>query len=199
MSDKSIPTQCITPEFRVSYPAVFQAKLNKLSGKTQYSLVALFKKGEDLSKLEAAAKAACKKKWGDDPKKWPKKLRSPFRDQAEREREGEDGEKFMPDGYEKGAKFLTLTTTQQPGIVDQKRQPILDAEKFYAGCWARASVNAGAYDTAGNQGVAFYLNNLQLVRDDDPFSGRRKAEEEFAAIEVADSADASEVDNPFAD
>lgn len=185
MSQKSI----ITPVFRVSYPNVFRPKLNQLSKKEEYSLVALFKVGEDLSKLKAAAHAAIVAKWGEDQKKWPRKngvnaIRSPFRDQAEREKELEDGRKQMPDGYVKGAFFLTLKCYRQPGIVDQKREPIIDETQFYAGCWARAELAAFAYETAGNYGVSFWLNNLQKAKDDEPFSGRRKAEDAFEAIEM---------------
>lgn len=185
----------ITAEFRASYPNVFVPKLNKLSGKEEYNLVALFPEKANLDNLKAATKEAIEKKWGPDPKKWPKKLRSPFRDQAEREKELEDGTKVMPDGHVKGAIFLNLKSSRMPGIIDKDRKPILDAEEFYAGCWARASVSCYAYDTAGNQGVSFGLTNLQKVRDGEPLSGRPKAEDEFAAIEGADS---SEVDDPFA-
>ena len=56
-----------------------------------------------------------------------------------------------------------------------------------------------AYEKMGNAGVSIGLNNLQLVRDGEPFSGRRKAEEAFSAIEGADGEkDASQIDDPFA-
>lgn len=171
----------VTPEFRVSYPAVFVPKKNDMNGKMEYSLVALFPLGADLSKLQKAAMDAAVGAFGPDKTKWPPNLRSPFRDQKERAKIV-DGKEIMPDGYVAGAKFLTLKTTNKPGVVDQNLQPILDAEKFYAGCWARADVAAQAYDQKGNRGISFYLNNVQLVRDDDPFSGRRKAEEAFAPI-----------------
>lgn len=183
----------ITPEFRVSYPSVFTPKLNQLNGKEEYSMVALFKKGEDLSALKEAAQAAVIEKWGPDKKKWPTLMRSPFRDQGEREQTNDNGDKYLPDGYERGAIFLTLRSKQQPGLVDQKRKPIIDETEFYPGCWARASVSCYAYDMAGNRGVAFGLTNIQKVRDGEPFSGRPKAEDEFTAIEGA-----SDVDDPFA-
>lgn len=177
----------ITPEFRVSFPNVFQAKLNDLSGKEEYSLVALFPKGADLTVLKEMAQAAAKAKW---PKGLPANFRSPFRKQDEREKVNEEnGEKYMPDGYVKGAIFMNLKSQRQPGIVDQNRQPIISAEDFYAGCWARASITCYAYDQKGNRGVSFGLSNLQKVRDGEPFSGRRKAEDEFSAIEGATDAE----------
>ena len=66
-----------TPKFRVSYPNVFEAKKNDLTGKMEYSIVALFKKGENLDALKKAVTDEIEKKLGPDKSKWPKNLRSP--------------------------------------------------------------------------------------------------------------------------
>ena len=203
MSTEKESLNKITPEFRVSYPNVFEPKENTLSKKLEYSVVALFKPGEKLEDLRKAVTAACKKKWGEDPKRWPKKLMSPFRDQGEREKETDDG-MVMPDGYVTGATFCNLRSTRQPGIIDQKKKPITDPTKFYAGCWARADVFVNAWEYREKNvlikaGVSLMLNNLQLVRDDDAFSGKRKAESAFEAIDMPeDSETASEDFDPFA-
>lgn len=173
----------VTPAFRVSYPSVFQARKNELSGNDEFSLVALFKKGEDLSKLKAAAHEAIVAKWGADKAKWPQNLRNPFRDQAERAKDGN-----LPLGYEAGAIFLNLKSKQRPGIVDEKMEPILEPSQFYAGCWARASVNAYAYDQKGNRGVSFGLANLQKTGDGDPLGGRTRPEDDFEPVGGAASA-----------
>lgn len=168
----------MTPEFRVSFPNVFrpQAPLQE-GGTPKYGLTMLFKKGEDLSKLKAAAKAAAEEKWGADQAKWPKNLRQPFRDQGEKDFEG----------YEDGAVFVSATSKQKPGLVDAQVQPILDEAEFYPGCYARATVRAFAYDAAGNRGVAFGLQNIQKLRDGDPLGGRTKPENDFAPVETADA------------
>lgn len=173
----------MTPKFRVSYPNVFKPRLNTMSKKEEFSLTALFPKDADLTVLKDAMKKAIVDKWGADEKKWPKRLRSPFRDQGEREKELDDGSKALPDGYVKGAKFLNLKCYKKPGVIDQSKNDIISPADFYPGCWARATVAAFAYDTAGNQGVSFWLNNIQKVAEGEPFSGRPKAEDEFAAIE----------------
>lgn len=167
----------ITPEFRVSYPNVFTPKMNTLSKKEEYSIVALFPKGADLSKLEAVAREAIEEKWGPDKAKWPKNMKTPFRLQDDKEKDG-----VMPAGHEKGLVFMNLKSKQRPGLVDRKRQPIIDSSEFYAGCYAIASVSCYAYDEAGNRGVAFGLVNLQKTREGEPLSGRPKAETEFQAI-----------------
>lgn len=171
-----------TPVFVSSYPKLFKPELNKLNNKNEYSVVALFKKGEDLSNLKKAAEEVLIENLGADKTKWPKNLKSPFRDQADKEKEG-----VMPAGHEKGAVFLTLKTTQKPGVVDSNVQPIIDEAEFYAGCHAIASVRAGYYDHAGNKGVAFYLQNIQKVKDGEPLSGRAKAETEFAPVAGSES------------
>lgn len=166
-------TKVITPEFRVSFPNVFRTAkpMAGATGDPKYGLTALFKKGEDISALKAAAEEACIEKWG--PKdKWPKNLRSPFRDAGEKE--------F--DGYVEGAIFINATSKQRPGLVDANMNDIIDETEFYAGCYARASINAFAYDTAGNRGVAFGLNNVQKLRDGEPLGGRTRPEDDFEPV-----------------
>ena len=159
----------MTPEFRVSFPAVFKPKRQKgdATSEPKYGLTMLFPKGADLSKLKRAAEEAVKEKWGDKP---PKNLRSPFRDQGEKEYEG----------YVEGAVFVSASSKQKPGLVDRQRQDIIDETEFYPGCYARATLRAFAYDNNGNKGVAFGLNNVQKLRDGDPLGGRTRAQDDFA-------------------
>ena len=178
-----------TPEFRVAFPAVFQPKRNDLSKKDEFSVVALFPKGADLSGLEKAAKEALEAKFGADKSKWPgdiAKYRSPFRDQGDREKvDKQTGKRTLPQGYEKGSIYLTLRSAQRPGVVDNKMEEIIDTSDFYGGCWARASTNAYAYDQKGNRGVSFGLGNLQKLRDGDAFGNRTKAQDDFTAVEAS--------------
>lgn len=170
-----------TPKFRVSYPKVFKAERNKLSGQDEYSVVALFPKGADLTVLKAAAQAAIEKKWGPDKSKWPTNLKSPFRDQAEKAKL-DNGKKTLPAGHEEGAIFMNLKSKKKPAVVDRNVQDILVESDFYGGCWAVASVNAYAYDQAGNRGVSFGLGNIQKVGEGDSFAGRTTPEQDFAPI-----------------
>lgn len=177
-------SNAVTPVFRVSYPNLFTARKNDLNGKDEFSVVALFKKGEDLSSLKKLAEAACIKKWGADKSAWPKNIRTPFRDQGERAKDGK-----MPSGYEEGAIFINFKSTVRPGLVDQQVQEVLESSKFYSGCFAKASVNAFAYDQKGNRGVSFGLSHVQFVADGETLSGRPKVQDAFAPIsEDAESA-----------
>lgn len=171
----------MTPTFRASYPKLFKPELNDLNGKMEYSVVALFKKGEDLSKLKKAAEECLIEKLGADKTKWPKSLKSPFRDQSEREKEGK-----LPDGHVAGAIFLTLKSTYKPGVVNQNVEAIIDESEMYAGCNCRATVRPYYYDQKGNKGVAFGLQNLQKVSDGDPLGGSKAhASDEFAPLETS--------------
>ena len=48
---------------------------------------------------------------------------------------------------------------------DSHGKPILDPARVYAGIWCRAEVNLFSYDTDGNRGVSFGLNNFQRLAD----------------------------------
>lgn len=172
----------ITPEFRVSYPNVFKARYNDLSNKEEFSVVAVFPKGADLSKLKAAVEKAIVDKWGEDPKKHPKNLRLPFKNHEDRMKENAKGEEYLPAPFEEGGLYLNLKSNEKPQVVDKDVEPILDSSEFYAGCWAKASVGVYAYDHKVNKGVAIGLNHLQKVRDDEPLGGKTTAEMDFVPI-----------------
>lgn len=178
----------LTPMFRVSYPNIFKPKYNKLNNKNEFSVEAVFPKDADLTALKEAAKAALVEKFGADQTKWPKdkdgksRLKSPFKDQGDKVKDG-----VLPEHYTKGAIFLTLKSTQRPGLVDATKQDIIDESEFYAGCYARAYVTVYAYDQAGNVGVNFGLQHLQKMKDGDPLGSRIKVEDAFAPVETEGS------------
>lgn len=161
----------LTPKFRVSFPTVFVPRAAMDGAEVKYSITMLFPKDADLSRLKAIAKQAATEKWGD---KIPKDLRSPFR----------DGDTKELDGYA-GMIFVAASSKMKPGLVNGNREPIIDSGEFYAGCYARATVNAYAYDRNGNKGVAFGLQNIQKLGEGTPFSGRTKPEEDFDAVSEA--------------
>jgi hypothetical protein len=172
--------KCTTPKFRVSFPQVFSPKSFE-GQEPKYSLTMLFPKNADLKELKRAAGNAIKEKWGADKAKWPKNLRMPFRD---------GDEKAGVKGYE-NCVFVSASSKQKPGVVNQNVEEIIDQNDFYAGCFARATLIAFAYDTAGNRGVSFALQNVQKLGDGERLGGRRDASSDFDAVE-----DQSESENP---
>jgi len=171
-------TTVVTPEFRASFPAVFAPRAIDPTQEAKYSIVMLFPKATNINALKLLVKEALIAKWGGDQTKYPKGLRLPFRDGDTMDKE-----------ETKGMVVCSATSKQKPGVVDQKVQPILEPSEFYGGCWARATVTAFAYDKAGNKGVALGLRNVQKVKDDTPFSGRNKPEDDFDAIPMPGGAE----------
>jgi hypothetical protein len=176
MSDITIEDKKVkTPKFRVSFPKLVKPEGYK-GGEPKYSITMLFPKETDLSSLKKAALAAATEKWGEKAQAMikAKKLKLPFR----------DGSAEKPDmqGYP-GTIFVTASAKESnpPGCIDKDRERINPSE-LYAGCYARASLIAFAYDT-GNKGVSFSLQNLQKLGDGKKFSGKKAAEEEFDAVE----------------
>jgi hypothetical protein len=173
--------KCVTPEFRVSYPAVFKPKSYK-DQEPKYSLVMIFDKATDLTKLRTAVRNAIVEQFGEDKTRWPTRvvngkrelaLRMPFRD---------GGDRPDTEGYGEDKIFVSASSKAQPGLVNARLDKIISEQEFYAGCWARAELIAFYYDTNGNKGVSFSLQNIQKIRDDKPFSGRKAAEDVFEVV-----------------
>lgn len=161
-----------TPRFRVSFPNLFTARAAPGGGEPKYSLSMLFPPGTDLSELKKAAAAVVTEKFGPDASKYPAKLKTPFIDQG-----GYDYE-----GYEKGAILIRATSKQKPGLVDKNVKPIIDESEVYPGCYAIATVRPFYYDSNGNKGVSFGLQNVQIVADGEPIGGRARPEKEFEPV-----------------
>lgn len=181
------PTQIMTPKGRVSFPSVFTPRkpLNP-ADEPKYGLTLLFDLKDPevkagLEKMKEFVISVATAKWGPDKTKWPKGLRMPFRDGKEKDFEG----------YGDGIIFVAASSKQKPGIVypwagtDGKPAPLTNPGDFYAGCFARATLSAYAYDKGGNRGVAFGLRNVQKLSDGEAFSGKTAAENDFDPIETA--------------
>lgn len=174
-------TQALTPKARLAFPALFEAK--SFNGQpAKFSAVLVFDKEAqqtaEFQNLKKAAAAAAKEKFGD---KLPKNLRNPFR--AGSEKEGTAG-------FDDDCVFITVSSKKQPKVVDRKKVdgkfPIItDEDKLYPGCYVRASLNAFAYDTSGNKGVSFGLNNVQFLSDGERIAsgGGRNPDAEFDDVE----------------
>ncbi|MEE9366991.1 MAG: DUF2815 family protein [Dehalococcoidales bacterium] len=173
MAGKTKMNKITTLEFRASFPNLFEA-VSFNNGKPKFSVVMIFPKSTDLGPLKAAARVAAQAFW---PNGLPSNLRSPFRDGSE---------KVDWEGFGSETIFITASTLRKPGVVDRQLNHIIEPDKFYAGCYARATINAFAYDQAGNKGVSFGLLNVQFLRDGDSLAGGTKAEDDFEAVEGDD-------------
>ncbi|HEX3141363.1 MAG TPA: ssDNA-binding protein [Rhizobacter sp.] len=174
----------LTPEFRGAFVQVFKATGMKgqPDAAKKYSVRAAFLPGTDLSEMKKQAQLAASEKWGNAI---PKTMRSPFRKNEELD--------TPVAGIPDDAIVMTFSASEdrRPGVVDAKLQDIIDDAECYSGAWYRAQVRAFAYDTSGNKGVSFGLQNLQKLREGEPLGGRLPASKAFTAVESpAGSADA---------
>jgi hypothetical protein len=180
-------TRGISPVGRVSYQHVFQPQANQEdpSKPKKFSVVLIFDPEnmdeadkEAYAAMKAAAEIALAAKF---PKKRPLEMKNPFRDGNVKEGKPEFENKI----------FVTFSTQENadpdlnPKVVGPNNKRISqESGDFYSGCYARVSYNASAFDhEKGNKGVAFYLNNIQKVRDGDKLTSRTAAEDEFEAVE----------------
>ncbi len=174
----------VTPEFRAAFISVFRATSMKntdgTTSKPKYSIRAAFPPTAKLDALKKEAQAAAVEKWGD---KLPKTLRNPFRLNEELEAP------IVGIGDDWIIMSFSANEDRRPGVVDAKLQDIIDDADVYSGAWYRCQVRAFAYDTAGNKGVSFGLQNVQKLRDDDPLgNGRIPASKAFEPVDVPASA-----------
>lgn len=190
-------SRLLTPRFRVSFPQVFE-KASYNNGTPRFSLTGLFYP-KLFTENENAKWAAIKKQLGvvcmDFFKKDVKTMKEdrtfkiPFHKGNEKDYEGY-GDPDM-------VFFSMANSKRRPQILDVNGQPITseNSEEFYAGCWARASVNPYAFNNIG-KGLAIGLGNIQKLGDDKSFEGFTNAEDDFGddAVEGFDTGDGDDDD-----
>lgn len=174
----------ITPEARLSYPQFWEPKKAPGASEAKYGCTLIFARGADISKLKVAAVAAARETWDAKADDMIRKglLKMPFLN-------GGDPKWADNPGYGEGTVFIRPTSKERPGVVDRKVQPIMDKAEIYPGCYVMASVRAFTYDTNGNRGVSFGLQNVQKVRDGDPLGGRSRPTDDFAPMDDAEMND----------
>lgn len=194
-------TRNITPKCTLSYPHLDVAQEPQDGkGKAKFSAAFVFAPGSDLTTLNASAVDAAIARFGKKIKVGSAEfsieeafakgiLRTPFRRDAEAK------------GYPADSVFINARSEQQPGCVylnpaagtDRPERIPTDKIKsvLYPGAIVRASLTAFAYDSQGNKGVSFALNNVQKIADGDRLDSRVSAESEFDADLNAAPADLS--------
>jgi hypothetical protein len=180
----------VTPEFRVSYPALFTPALpmgETDEKKAKYGVTMLFAPGTDISALKTLARNAAIAKWGPDNTKWPVFKHSIFRSG------GEIGKKDVP-GYGPGVIFAQAKSSSYnkktgqkmlaPGVVSPDCKIIIDPSEVYGGCYGKAKISAFAYSNQGNNGISFGLISFQKTKDGERFGNKSNPENDFDAIDT---------------
>lgn len=186
-------TRVITPIGILSYPHFDKPQTpTKPNQQAKYSGTLVFdaaaQKTPQFAAMQEAVIEAATEKFGAQIKVGGKtidiaqaflieELKNPFRKDAVRK------------GYAEGSVFINCRTQDQPQLIDGNKTLITDAQMirtlFYPGSKARFSVTAFGYDTEGNRGVSFALNNVQWAGHGDRLDTRKAAVDEFDALDVA--------------
>lgn len=188
-------TKVITPLAILSYPWLAEPQKGKAGKADKYSatlvispaLLALPGEQARYDAMKAAAMAAGNKKFGDQFVKLAKG--EGFKIGFRKDWEAKE--------YPENSVFVNARSNTQPGFVfayagaDGKPAvvPAADVKKvFYAGAIVRASLNAFGFDTEGNKGISWGLNNIQFVRDGERLDNRAAANDEFN-VELSEAPD----------
>lgn len=156
------------------------------SGKLAYSVILGFDaaamKTQAYQDLRAAVAAAAADKFGAvkaQDAAFMRSIRLPFRNASEKEYAGFDQfEVFIspwtPAVDQGGNK------KKPPQVINLYGEDMVPSDVF-SGQLGRATVRAFAYDNSGNKGVAFMLEHVQVVKqDEERIDGRRTAQQAFA-------------------
>ncbi len=176
-------TKVVIGPVRFSYVNVFEPKAGPDGGPEKYSVAVLIPKDNEKAvkavkdAIDAAIAAGAAKLAGTGKNVVKSTLKLPLR----------DGDEEKPDDEVYAGMFFLNASTQasngRPQIVDSSRNPIMDQEEFYSGCWGYVSINFYAFSRV-NKGIAAGLQNLMKTKDDDKLSGGSTAAQDFGEIEI---------------
>ena len=171
-----------TPECILMYPAVFEARFNEQKKKDEWAVTMLFdKKINNMAALKAGMVQAAKNEFGADVDLKTLDLRRI-----------QDGDKPTATGKERPASCAGMwvvkaaTRLSQPGVVDKALNKILDPSEIYSGVYAHVNVTIKGYKGPQGDGVTFYLNHVQKIKDGEALTGGPKSEDVFEALDLGD-------------
>lgn len=177
-------SKIITPEFRGSFvhlvkPHAMKVREGEKQPEPRFQITAAIPKTDPFwAKLKKLVEETATAKWG----KIPPKLKSPIKDGDEPDNDGNERAEF------KGKYTIQCSSKNKPGIVDANLQPIMSEDEIYSGAWYRASLRCYAWEhPTGGKGVSIALDNVMKTKDDEAYSGRSKAEDDFKSFASADS------------
>lgn len=167
-------TKVVTGKVRLSYVALLEPKAFE-GQEAKYSTVILIPKTDTatIKKIQDAQKAAYEAAKNDKLKgiKW-ERVKTTLRD-GDEDMDTEEHPEYA------GHMFMSISSKTKPQIIDRYKNKVDSAEEVYSGVYARVSLNAYAYNTAGNKGISCGLNNVQIVAPGDYLGGKASADADF--------------------
>lgn len=184
-------TKMLIGPVRFSYANVWKPKAvsDDDDAKLKYSVCLLFSKKDKLLLAKVQKKIQTAIAAGKDTFKGKKPTKMPLRDGDEK-----DGDS----AYE-GHWFLNANSDNPPGILGPDKEPIINKDEFYSGCYGYASINFYAFNQRGNVGIGVGLNNLLKLKEGERLSGRDSAESDFEELEIEDDVDTDPVEDDIDD
>ena len=64
-------------------------------------------------------------------------------------------------------------------MFDAAKNPIIDKNEFYSGCYGKASITLYPYDASGTKGIAAGLNAVMKTEDGDKLGGASNSAADF--------------------
>ncbi len=171
----------VLKDVRLSYVFVDEPQLDENGKNPKYSVTVMIPKTQEgeatVKRIKAAQKKTLQENLDRFGGKKPVGLKLTLRD-------GDDPEvtDFEAHPEYAGFYYMAVRSKTMPGLVDGQLKP-LDEGEVYSGCWANVSVSSFAYNVSGNKGISFALRNIQKLRDDTPFGGVSRAEDDFEMLE----------------
>jgi hypothetical protein len=171
----------ILKNVRVAYPHLFEPYAYQNGPNKKYEITIMIPKTETalLDEIKKAIASARSKKW---PGEAPKGLMSPVK----------DGDEMSSDSFKDHFILRAKATPRgengnRPGVVLPNLKPA-GPDDIQSGDFCNVDVNPYGYDQSGNKGIAFGLNNVQLVQKGDRIgTGKARPENVFEAMELAGS------------
>ncbi len=155
---------------RFSYAHVFTPKAHD-GGDPKYSVSVIIPKSDKamIKKINTAINAAKKEGIAS---KWNGKLPPASKlDLCLR-----DGDEEKPDDEAYAdSMYLNAKSASKCGLVNSRKEEIIDAEEFKSGDYGRLTVNFYPYSVSGSKGVAAGLDNIQKLQDGEALGGSRKS------------------------
>lgn len=200
------PTQMRLGKVRFSFPFIFKPDVNKVTGKEKYRVtviipktdkkqLAAIKKCIDAAIEEGISGKGAKSKWGG---KRPGKIDMPIHDGDKPSKSS--GE--PPRDETKGSYYMTISSDDQPEVMDKFKNFLTSDKEFYSGCYGYAQVSFSPYNK-GSNGVGCYVDSLLKTEEGDRLAGgvKKSAEDAFNDLfeegDAFDSNDNGTDDDPF--
>ncbi len=172
------PNQAITEKVRVSYADQLYVPKPNDKNVLKYGCALLVPKSDTVTyqRLLAAGE-------------YVKRKANPGKDEAfykAMPRTIHDGDGVKPNSGEaygpecKGHWVINVSANERPGIVDSGLSPMV--EKIFSGDYIRADLNAFWFETSGNKGVSFGINNVMFLERGERIDGRQDAASAFSAF-----------------